>query len=279
MLNVIKMDLRHMLKSKSTWVILLISVALAFFSAFMIHFTVEIIESIPQEVMSESVQENANVGFNMENPSGITADKCPYFGFVMNYMSGGFCLLLLGIFTVIFVNSDNNSGFLKSISGQLKNREQLIFAKLASISVYTVILFAVCLIVSLTAVYILFPSVTFGNTQDFIIFILTQLLLHIAFGAIIMCITTILRNSALSMVISVVLAGGIFTFIYSLIDYALPESIRNNFSIEDYTVTNNIFNLLQTIDSEYIRVLIVGAVYIVVSTVLSSVIFKKRDIK
>lgn len=281
MLNIIKMDLRHMFKNKSTWVILLISVALVFISAFSIHFMVETMEEVTmmQITEAEEMSSDVAVGINMNMPFGCTSDECPFFGFVMNYLSGGFCTLLLGIFTVIFVNSDNNSGFLKSISGQLKNRENLIFAKLTSICLYTVMIFVVSIISSLAVVYILFPSVTYGNVQEFIAFALTQLLLHIAFCAIIMCITVILRNSALSMVISIVLSSGLITLIYSLIDYALPSSIRENFSIKDYTVTGNISFLEKAASSDYVRIVIVGAAFIIAAVLLSSVIFKKRDIK
>ena len=314
MLNMIKMDVYRMFRTKSMYVIWIILLASALLTSFLSKIDYDAankewekqqaVESQAdtdtdmqaadvvnaqdieeqqaadsnKEQLSQQNTDNVNLGMSVELPTE-PGKKVTVMDVFFSNAQGKFYALFLVIFAVMFATADIKSGYIKNIGGQVSQRGMLIVSRAVALALFTAITFAGIFVFQAAANMLAFKCVVWGNWKEIIPYFLTELTLHYAFVLICMAIAVIIKNNVISMTLSVCLTMNIMSIVYAFIDYVVNRKGLHNFSIYKYTVTGRMAMLPMDAGREdVVSSMCVAAVFIIIMLSLSSYIFQKRDI-
>ena len=314
MLNMIKMDVYRMFRTKSMYVIWIILLASALITSFLSKIDYDAankewekqqaVESQAdtdtdmqaadvvnaqdieeqqaadsnKEQLSQQNTDNVNIGMSVELPTE-PGKKVTVMDVFFSNAQGKFYALFLVIFAVMFATADIKSGYIKNIGGQVSQRGMLIVSRAVALALFTAITFAGIFVFQAAANMLAFKCVVWGNWKEIIPYFLTELTLHYAFVLICMAIAVIIKNNVISMTLSVCLTMNIMSIVYAFIDYVVNRKGLHNFSIYKYTVTGRMAMLpMNAGRDDVVSSMCVAAVFIIIMLSLSSYIFQKRDI-
>lgn len=281
MLNIIKMDLYRMLKTKSMYVIWIVLAAILLITTSLCKTDYELLtekDAMKQEQVTEPTVDNINVGMMVTLPTE-PGEKVTVYDIFFANSQGKLYALLLVIFTVLFSTADISSGYIKNIGGQVRNRGTLILSRAIALAVFTVLTMAGAFLFQAAANGIFFGELEWGNTKAILSYFVTELALHYALVLICMAIAIILKNNVISMVIAVCLSMNVMTIVYGVINGAIQKIGIQNFQIYKYTITGKLSLLpMNPSGNECLAAFGVAIVFIVMMISVSSVVFQKRDI-
>ena len=281
MLNIIKMDLYRMFKTKSMYVIWIVLAAILLITTSLCKTDYELLnemDAMKQEQVTEPTVDNINVGMMVTLPTE-PGEKVTVYDIFFANSQGKLYALLLVIFTVLFSTADISSGYIKNIGGQVRNRGTLISSRAIALAVFTVLTMAGAFLFQAAANGIFFGELEWGNTKAILSYFVTELALHYALVLICMAIAIILKNNVISMVIAVCLSMNVMTIVYGVINSAIQKIGIQNFQIYKYTITGKLSLLpMNPSGNECLAAFGVAIVFIVMMISVSSVVFQKRDI-
>ena len=131
MLNMIKMDLYRMFRTKSLyviWIVLAVALLITTSLCKTDYDSLNEEDAVQQEQIAEPTAENMNVGMMVMLPTE-PGEKVTVFDIFFANSQGKFYALFLVIFAVLFSTADISSGYIKNIGGQVGNRGSLIFSR------------------------------------------------------------------------------------------------------------------------------------------------------
>lgn len=281
MLNMLKMDLYRMFRTRSMYVIWIVMAVVIVATTALVKMDFDALNAenpSQEEQLTEAGTEDFNVGIMVELPTQQGESITVYDVFYANSMSRFYALFLV-IFAVIFSTADINSGYIKNIGGQVKNRGALIVSRAAALAVFTFITMLGVFLLQAVSNAIYFKEVEWGDLNAFLAYFFTESALHYALVLICMAIAVILKNNVISMVISICLTMNLMSLVYYLIERFIDKVGIHNFVISKYTVTGRIAMLgMEPGGRECLVSLAVAVIFGIVVTTLSGVIFRKRDI-
>ena len=278
MFNAVRMDIYRLIHTKSAYVIL--AIAMSGMTALVRSMAAESIVETTDDVtmVSESDSEiadeydtasaessngpTATVGLEMDESD--MSDEVPTIADMVESDIAGLDLaLLLAIFTVLFSTADLNSGYIKSVGGQVKCRGVLLFSK----------------IVQCIATPLFLHGAEFGDAADLFKMLGSQYVVTLLFVYFVMAMAIIIKNNVISMIIAVCMCTGIFTLIFSGINILIEKIGVKNFDINDYLIVNQISELDLSASAKTVGgAFAVAAVWAVVSLIAVYGVFKRRDI-
>lgn len=280
MFNMIKMDVYRMFRSKSLYVIWAFMIGIIIFNSSMLKTQYDMMmeQADTYEVVTDETDEKVNVGMTVYVPMQ-PGEKVTVFDVLFSNLQSKFIALFLVIFAVIFSSADMNSGYIKNIGGQVKNREKLVVSKAVALIIFTVISMAIAVLVQMLSNGMFLGYMELGNVSDFAKYLSAQTLLHIALVLIGMALSILLKSNLVSMIIVVCLCMNLSMVIYAGINSVVQKIGVKNFNIIDYTVTGKISMLsMEPASEEFLSAVLVAAVFGIAVTALTGVIFKRRDI-
>lgn len=296
MFNAIRMDVYRLFKTKSTYIILVIMIALSVMGTGLMSVMTEMTGAESQQVQTEQMSDNADYAgeddqFNEDTEgaqsqfSVSVSESDPdendnsVLSFAMSDISGLQAGLFIIIFTVLFSMADINSGFIKSIGGQVKGRGVLIVSKIAAIAIFTAIVIIADFLTELIAVNIFFDDAVVGSASEIVRLLSSQFVLNFALAVLMMAIAIIIKNNVVSMIIGVCMCSGIFELIFMGINYLMDKIGFDDFDINNILITGKIQNVTIGVDAADIGyALLTAAIYIAVSVLAVYNVFKHRDI-
>lgn len=296
MFNAIRMDVYRLFKTKSTYIILVIMLAMSVMGTGLMSVMTEMTGAERQQVQTEQMSDNADYAgeddqFNEDTEgaqsqlsvsvSEIDPDENDnsVLSFAMSDISGLQAGLFIIIFTVLFSMADINSGFIKSIGGQVKGRGVLIVSKMAAIAIFTAIVIIADFLTELIAVNIFFDDAVVGSVSEIVRLLSSQFVLNFALAILMMAIAIIIKNNVVSMIIGVCMCTGIFELIFMGINYLMDKIGFSDFDINNILITGKIQNVTIGADAADIGyALLTAAIYIAVSVLAVYNVFKHRDI-
>ena len=296
MFNAIRMDVYRLFKTKSTYIILVIMIAMSVMGTGLMSVMTEMTGAERQQVQTEQMSDNADYAgeddqFNEDTEgaqsqlsvsvSEIDPDENDnsVLSFAMSDISGLQAGLFIIIFTVLFSMADINSGFIKSIGGQVKGRGVLIVSKMAAIAIFTAIVIIADFLTELIAVNIFFDDAVVGSASEIVRLLSSQFVLNFALAILMMAIAIIIKNNVVSMRIGVCMCTGIFELIFMGINYLMDKIGFSDFDINNILITGKIQNVTIGADAADIGyALLTAAIYIAVSVLAVYNVFKHRDI-
>ena len=283
MLNMIRMELYRMFKTKSLYVIwLVLAVGILFTTGLsadeMKTYTMEEKQEMYEYATGQRESETVNLGMDVTVPTK-PGDTVSVFDLFYGNIKGKFLALFMVIFAVLYSTADMTSGFVKNIAGQVRDRRRLVFAKGVSLFVYTVLTMLIFTGIQTVSNALFFDEFVFGPVKEFLQYAGIQTLLHFAFLMIVMCIAIVLRNNVISMMLSVCLCMNVLVIFYSFLDNLIAKAHIKNFHVLEYTVTGNISFLETNVTAKMaVTALAVSIAFIIVMIEVCSTVFKKRDI-
>lgn len=296
MFNAIRMDVYRLFKTKSTYIILVIMIAMSVMGTGLMSVMTEMTGAESQQVQTEQMSDNADYAgeddqFNKDTEgaqsqlsvsvSEIDPDENDnsVLSFAMSDISGLQAGLFIIIFTVLFSMADINSGFIKNIGGQVKGRGVLIVSKIAAIAIFTAIVIIADFLTELIAVNIFFDDAVVGSASEIVRLLSSQFVLNFALAILMMAIAIIIKNNVVSMIIGVCMCTGIFELIFMGINYLMDKIGFSDFDINNILITGKIQNVTIGADTADIGyALLTAAIYIAVSVLAVYNVFKHRDI-
>lgn len=296
MFNAIRMDVYRLFKTKSTYIILVIMLAMSVMGTGLMSVMTEMTGAERQQVQTEQMSDNADYAgeddqFNEDTEgaqsqlsvsvSEIDPDENDnsVLSFAMSDISGLQAGLFIIIFTVLFSMADINSGFIKSIGGQVKGRGVLIVSKMVAIAIFTAIVIIADFLTELIAVNIFFDDAVVGSASEIVRLLSSQFVLNFALAVLMMAIAIIIKNNVVSMIIGVCMCTGIFELIFMGINYLMDKIGFSDFDINNILITGKIQNVTIGADAADIGyALLTAAIYIAVSVLAVYNVFKHRDI-
>ena len=283
MLNMIRMELYRMFKTKSLYVIWLVLAAGILFTTGlsadeMKTYTMEEKQEMYEYATGQQKSDTVNLGMDVTVPTK-PGDTVSVFDLFYGNIKGKFLALFMVIFAVLYSTADMTSGFVKNIAGQVRDRRGLVFAKGVSLFVYTVLTMLIFTGIQTISNALFFDELVFGPVKEFLQYAGIQTLLHFAFLMIVMCIAIVLRNNVISMMLSVCLCMNVLVIFYSFLDNLIAKAHIKNFHVLEYTVTGNISFLETNVTAKMaVTALAVSIAFIIVMIEVCSTVFKKRDI-
>lgn len=284
MLNCIKMDLYRMFRMKSFYIIWIALAAATIFTTSMSVLDYNMMkeeakknpQAYEQEISSD--EEPVNLGMNVTIPTR-PGEMVTVYDQVYANLHGKFIALFMVIFAVLFSTSDISSGYIKNIGGQMKNRGNLILSKAAALFVYTIMAMLFYLAAQTLAQAVCFHELQVGPVKELAVYSATQTLLHYALLLICMAVSIITRNKVFSMTFAVLLCMNVMVIFYSTVDKVAAKLGIEDLNLIQYTVTGRMALLEMSPTAKgCVKALIVAALFGLAVTVLSSQIFRKRDI-
>lgn len=289
MYNLAKMELYRLFKSISTWVLIAVTVVLSIFTVAVTKIDLDLMEqdTLYEDTMAqdglvsygvdENYDDTAYVGIYFDTDEGWVVGNVNIAEFTIVALKSSLTLILITIFTAMFVNAENKNGYIKNIAGQVGLKGKLIFAKLPAIFIFNVIIFALTYLTNAIAVQLIIGNADVSITSDNLKLLLVALLLHFAFSCLIMLLTTWTRSNAFGMTMGIIFASGLFSLLTSLLDKLINmiDGI-DNFMIEKYTLSYSITHLsIDTMDT----MIAVGICFFVGTSILTAIIINCRDVK
>lgn len=290
MVNLIRSELYRLVKSKCTYVLLII---LAVFSVLnpLLYKAIDSIDIDMSQVQAEieameeeMPEESLEVGYSaysgekwFDEEYQITVSDM-----IQENITGAFVLLFIAIFAALFFNAELKNGYIKNIITQLRCRCNLALANFAAAEIMLLLMFIVNIIVTTAASYILFDDISFGSVGDLAVYHLVQLLLHSAFIAMVQFITYLTRSTAFSMTTGICISSGLSAVILSPLSQLIIKYLDapNDFSLANYSVSGNIMAVTTTTSGEnLIQPIIVGIIWLAAMFSLGCLFLRKKDIR
>lgn len=189
-------------------------------------------------------------------------------------LDGGFYNVVFGIWVMMFVCMDYQSGFAKNIMALHQNRWNYIGSKLLTAAIvdmfYLIINFAVVLLANALCG----NMVPYTSAADVLFYISWAWLLTTAFSGLVIMICVCTRSVAAGALAVVLLGGGVVVVpVYRILDI---------FHIGDW-MKNTIYLTLAMGPDRYtslkdMRVFVVGIVFLALYPVLAGIVLRKQDI-
>lgn len=289
MINLIKMEVYRMLRTRSMWIIWGIMTFAIVFTTYIAGLDTEngiqkqayIEDTEDAEVLLEMAgaeEETLNIGMSVM-VSTAPGEQVTLFDMVYSNFQGKFIMLFLVIFTVIFSTADINSGYIKNIGGQIAKKSNLLFAKLVALAVYTVMTIALFIVSQAIGNLLFMGGIKLGNTAQFIRYLAAQTMLHYALVAICMMLAVIVRNNLISMIISICLCMNLMMVLYQFVGRMLEKLFGKEVDVLEYAVSTKISLIPRAIDMPVMwQAMLLAVIYMVIFISAGCLITKKRDI-
>ncbi len=274
MFNMVRMDLYRMFRTKALYVIWIVMAVTMLLTTSLSLISQEMPEA--QEYAQEET-ENVNLGMSVSLPTRPGA-QITVLDEVYANTTAKFTALFLVIFAVIFATADINSGYIKNIGGQVRNRGALFLSKAAAMLVFTVLTIIGYALLQALFCRICFGYLVWGNICSLLWYLGIQILLHYAFTLICMAIAVVLRNNVFSMIIVICLCGGISALIYGLVDNLVQKLGIQGFQVMKYTVTGQIALVpMEPSSGDVLMPAVISVVFLLAMAFIGSTVFAKKD--
>ena len=212
MFNLIRMNLYRIFHTRSTYIMLAVIMAFAGFSAYMMREDIKMLEeeitaeggqineAQTDEIVPESDDASTPLTIMVETPYHEDGTKPAFTEYLCADLRSGLILIILAIFPVLFVNSEEKSGFVKNIAGQTKRREWIYLSKTAGIMIFHLMAMAAYTIIHIATFPILHPGEPFGVSMfgQTARYMGVLWLLSVAFSSGMALLTTLLKSTAVS---------------------------------------------------------------------------------
>lgn len=264
MLNVLRADFYKLRKSKAFWICTLVGIVVAVLMVVAVQAGIS--RSLARaDTSSPEYQQMLAMSKSVSGTWAIT-EFLP---------QGNFILILAGVFVAIFISAEFGYGTMKNTLSRGAERVSVFASKYITCAVgalFMLVMFIAALLVSGTIVWG-FGSVAAGG---FVVMVLLQMLLMLAFTAVFVFISMTVRSSGGAIATNI-----ISVMIVSTLLQALSMLFGSNTDLSQYWLTGAISTLATytPASGDVIRGVIVALAWGIVTSAAGLVLFRKTDVK
>lgn len=282
MLHLIRSDLYKLKKSNYLWVCLLIALILGTGTIFLLDFTYKMTGDQMQAQLEQAQSEMEETGVSVTT-SGIPAsyEELSASSQLLSFFSGE-STLLLAVVISLFVGGEFTYGTIKNLVSRSYSRGSIYASKFivgTLVSILFAVLYAAVSTITATALWG-FGTVSKGFLPDLLTGIALELFLNAAYAAIFLMFSILIRQNGGSLAANICFLE--FLSLFAMLGEMLLKKLLNHtVSLSAYlpdTVMQAVAS--QELTSSLItRALAVGAGFMIVSTIIGSISFIRRDIR
>lgn len=289
MINLIKMNMHRLFRSRVLYITIGIAAAVLIFAlAVIIHedkaarSTASTQDEAIEQMLSESEGEGTVVvGITMNEEA---SERTSFGNVVQNFFSSGLFLTLVGIFAVVYCEEERKNGFLKNLTLGKKSKVRIYISKLVTGLVYSALLLGTTTLILLIGSLIRggYSYADFGIT---LLFVLKHILYHTAFCTLIMLVYELFRNTVVAMTTAFFLSVNIQGYLIALLEQKvslftkLSQALDGRFEMVQYTIAMRVkgMELAEEI-FPYANSWVLAIIFITLYAVIGTIVFKKRDV-
>lgn len=258
MLNLLRMDIRRMLRSKSFYITLLVFIL---FSCYCIYTQAkwqvingyEIPEHLPLDAGLLSI-----VNYYLYTPV--------QFMYIFLLKNG---MIIFGIYLITFIAGDYQSGFIKNACMMCKNKNSIILNKFFITIALSVIITLLSFFIASILAYTFVDDFKMDMCSNILLYFITIILYQTAYFSAISFLYRLLKSKTMAIVMSVLFPLGITMLVLQPLLQTYTK----------YTLSDMFFQLPIQYDANVsIQIIILSIFYIVLYQGFSLVLFHKRDI-
>lgn len=280
MINLTKMNLNRLFFNKLFYVLLLINIGLCMFVASISVDTED--QELDRQIMEAQGigSEDDSVGLTI---GGDLTEDTPFEDIYAEVVGSGVMLIFVGVFASVYIDEERKSGFLKNLTVGKTGKKYIFASKLPVMLIFSVLL----ILTGLAAMYLSCNrSGTYAITEwgDLINYVLTQSLLHTAFGIAVMVCYELFRSVVINILVAVFAAFNLFGFIIALLERyigfirMLTEVWGGRLELTQYMLITRVTNLQITGNAfPFVPSLAVALAGLVWYIMLGMVIHGRRD--
>ena len=269
MLNLIKMDLYRLFKTKSLKTGLIISAMISFVTIAIIAFLSNL---VPQ------LSADSQVTMTEMMPFVNWRNSVSFYDIILT-ATNVLSLMVSAVLASIFINEEQINGYIKNIAGQVKNKGMMIVAKFVALAVMTLFVLIAYTAGATVSGFVFFNKViTYEGLTQFLAVFGTKYVIYLSVNAIILFLCTLTKSKTLSVAVGVIFGSGASIIVYNIISTFIGIVLKLEVPVASYVPDGLVFGLTMTAPSaEIIKAIAVAVAYIVVFIVASMVVMKKRD--
>ena len=249
MLNLCKMELYRLKKTKTAWVIT---------ALFILSGIIDVIFTVKLEKSDIDICKLETTEFG----SKIT-------------------LMFLGILLAGYIAGEYKDGFIKSVAGQISHKGMLALSKIIMTVMYTLFIFVMDFITITITSFIISKNVTvsFGFHTQYIILWLTIFIIHISISCLFVFIAVLTRSSSWGIGITLFISFDMTSLLYIAINMLIEKMGIKSVDISEYMLDANLTHMVLGVSNDYIvRSLLVGVLFMVLMVYAGIKIQHVKDI-
>lgn len=282
MLNIIKMDLYKMLKSKTFYrlniALLVITLSMALLMSFVLTrdyesgqnsgVSVQIDEDKPA-TNDPSITEEEYKLIQKEEKDNMNVNQ-----FMLFQYSEPLISILMTIFIAIFICSEFDTGYIKNLVPLKNSRMSLVVSKNIVVALFVIIQSIVAFIASVGGNLIVSGKINILEPKELLAYLSFQILLRIGLGSLLILISYLFRSKSASMSIGILLSVNLHGIFLNILDKAANNL---NFDLSSLSIVGN--TIIGKFGSEdYKRVIILSISYFILYNIISIIRVKKLEI-
>ncbi len=217
--------------------------------------------------------------------AGMETESASTFGeFYASFASSGYVLIMVGVFAIVFSEEERKSGFLKNLLTTRSGKKNIFLAKIPVVFLYSLFMFLGELVASWFGSLFWAPGIYFGRIGSLISFITFEVMLHTVFGIAMMALYEITRNTIIPTIITIFGSANLHGMLISFLETKLVSRIPALAGFMDkYGLSRN-FIVTKTEDLgisgvsvSYVNIIVVIVIGLILYSVMGTFIFTKRD--
>ena len=274
MLNLIRMDLYRLLRSKTIRIGAIVALAIAFLGMLFNFGVIELLKITIQE-RPESAAEWR--GF-------LSADWMYGVDFADVVLTGtsALSLFLSCMLVASFVGAEQSCGYIKNVAGQLPNRGMTVVSKYIVTCIVQIMVFVIYTIVSIICAFAFFKQYIIAYSIGALVCgLFLRILVFCAINAIVIFFCTFTKSHAIAMVVGAILGIGITRVLYAAVS-GLLGLLKIDIDVSKFSPDglNDLINVYELTTSNIaVRIVIVSVIFIAVFVTSAAFVFNKRDVK
>lgn len=268
MLNLLRMDLYRMLRSKGFYICFGVLTFISLFAFGMLYV-----------IASPSAQDFlAQKGMAMDqfqSDTGMVLNSLSILDvFHQTNITGGFFAVTIGVLASLFIGIDFEAGFIKNILCVHENKWDYILSKLCCLSIVNLLYLVGTFLVQLPLNLLLGGVFDYSSVSDVLLYMVLVWMVENAFTALSLFICMLTRSKSAGIACAILINGGII--------YMLVSTFLGLFHWDGIT-HYSLYYLLSSLTfphtgADIIKPVIIAAVHLVLYTVIGKILLSKKDI-
>lgn len=281
MLNLIKMEITRVFKSKYAYLIFFASLLAFLITVGLVDYTSKNIDNFEENVIETNIDNSDGVKVDVDKSELETLTDSGE-DFVISSFSQSTYIIFLIIFGTLFFTNPYANGFVKNFLGMTKTKSSYIISTFIVACLYVIISFALAAaILTVAGTYINNGMLKFTNYPRLFKVLFVELTSHISYLAVILLVATTTRSTPKTLIFTFLYPTIFFNFLRGLGDQLISLFIKlpDDFSIANYVNIGNIMSTSFTsTNADLTRSLVVAIIIGAMALILSSAIINKKDI-
>lgn len=282
MLNILKMDLYKMFKSKNFYIVNVILILVVISLGLLLNF---VSNMDYEDAQKGSI--NLSVNNNEIDADNTSLKEKDYYTmqeelkenmdvkeFLSMQYSSGLASILIVIFIALFVCSEWDSGFIKNIIPLKNSRTSLLLSKNVIIAMFIIIQAIIALISAMISSFIITGKFNNFDFKELMIYMGIQIIIRIAFSSLLILISYMFKSKSTSMSIGILFALNIHGLFLTLVNKVVSIG---KLDISKLSLIGNT-SIMEFAIGDYKRIIIISIVYFLLYNIVSTVRIKKMEI-